>query len=386
LFYLRLEKENTMINIEKILKRSWLILWNYRILWVFGFLLALTTGGGGGSSGSSRSQTTQNNPGGFSGVLPENTPEWIRELSGWFVKNVEPLFTHPEQHIGTFLTIGLIIFLIVLVFSLLTALVRYPTETAVIRMVNEYENSGSKVGFRQGWKLGWTRLAFRLWLIDLVLSIPALVFMLLIVATGLIIAFSVSSAFKLVSVIGVVAAIGIGFLSIFILVVVAVFLGVLRNFFVRAAALDGKGVVESLQSGWAMFKRNWKSAGVMWLVMVGIGIGYGIFGIVVFFLLIPAYLVLLLPAAFVAALPALIGFGFTSLFASGPLAWIIAALFAAPFFFITLFAPLILINGWYKIYESNIWTLTYREIKALESLATRDLPVIAPTADIPPAA
>jgi hypothetical protein len=95
---------------------------------------------------------------------------------------------------------------------------------------------------------------------------------------------------------------------------------------------------------------------------------------IAFFLLIPAYLVLLVPAIFVAALPALIGFGITSIFASGPLAWIVAVLAAIPFFFITLFAPLFLVSGWYEIYASNVWTLTYREITALESLAPPDLP------------
>jgi hypothetical protein len=118
-----------------------------------------------------------------------------------------------------------------------------------------------------------------------------------------------------------------------------------------------------------MFKRNWKSAGLMWLVMVGIGFGVGIAEMVAFFLLIPAYLVLLIPAALVAVLPALIAFGISSAFTSGPLTWIIAALVAMPFFFSTLFLPLFLVNGWYKIYASNVWTLTYREIKALESLA-----------------
>jgi hypothetical protein len=28
-----------------------------------------------------------------------------------------------------------------------------------------------------------------------------------------------------------------------------------------------------------------------------------------------------------------------------------------------------LIGGWYTIYESSVWTLTYREMKALESVA-----------------
>ena len=126
-----------------------------------------------------------------------------------------------------------------------------------------------------------------------------------------------------------------------------------------------------------MFKRNWKSAGLMWLVMVGIWIAVGIAGLIVFFLLIPAYLVLLIPAALVAVLPALIAFGITSIFASGPLTWIIALLAALPFFFVMLFAPLLLVGGWYKIYESNIWTLTYREMKALENLAAPTAPAAA---------
>ena len=33
-----------MIDIGKILKRAWHILWNYRILWIFGILLAITPG------------------------------------------------------------------------------------------------------------------------------------------------------------------------------------------------------------------------------------------------------------------------------------------------------------------------------------------------------
>ena len=43
------------------------------------------------------------------------------------------------------------------------------------------------------------------------------------------------------------AAIGLGFLSLFLLIVVAVFLTLLRNFFARAAALEELSVRESLQ-------------------------------------------------------------------------------------------------------------------------------------------
>jgi len=373
-----------MVNIGKILKRSWVILWNYRVLWVFGVLLALTSGGGssGNSGGGSRSGQGGDGFEGFNGRLPDNAPPWLRELSDWFVQNVQPLFTNPEAHVGTFVTIGLVIMLIIVLFSMLAALVRYPAETAAMRMVDEYEQSGVKLGFRAAWRLGWSRRALRLWLIDLLMSLPALLFVLLMLAGGLLLYFSVSLN-RGAGAVGAVGGIGLVFLSLFVLLVVAVALGLLRNFFVRAAALEGKSTMDSLRSGWGLFKRNWKSALVMWLVMIGIGFAYGLAGILLFFLLIPVYLILLIPAALVAALPGLAGYGIASLFTISPVAWIIAALAAAPFFFTVVFAPLVLIGGWYKIYELNVWTLTYREVKALESLGATPAapaPALAPEA------
>lgn len=373
-----------MIKIGNILKRSWHILWNYRVLWIFGILLALTTGsrgsGNGGSSSSNRPQTTGNGFEGFQGfhgTLPPDAPAPMREVFQWFTQNVVPMFEHPEQYIGTFVTIGLVLLLICLVFGLLTSLVRYPSETAVIRMVDDYETTGTKVSFREGWKLGWNRRAFRLWVIDLILSIPVMLFVLLLLGAGLIVYASVSTTFQVTNVAGVVAAIGLAFLSLFIMIIAAIFLGLVRNFFSRVAAIEGLGVKDSLRQGWDMFKRNWKSAGLMWLVMVGIGIVFGIAAMIIFFLLIPAYLIMLLPAGLVAALPGLIAYAISSIFTGSPVTWIIALVVAVPFFFTVLFAPLFLVDGWYKIYESNVWTLTYREIKALGNPAAPVTPVEA---------
>jgi hypothetical protein len=112
--------------------------------------------------------------------------------------------------------------------------------------------------------------------------------------------------------------------------------------------------------------------------MVGIGIGAGIIGFVIFFLLIPAYIVLAVPAIVVALIPGLAVFGITSIFASGPLAWILGVLAALPFFFLIAFAPLSLVSGWYKIYSSSAWTLTYREIQAVESVAAPAVEIVPP--------
>jgi hypothetical protein len=367
-----------MIDIGKILKRSWHILWNYKILWVFGFLLAMT--GGGNASGSSGSGynfggNTGNN--GNNNYNPNFQPgPVLRELTDWFNQNISPLFEYPAQHVATFIWIGVALLLFILVVGVITSIIRYVSENAVIRMVDEYEQSGTKMRFKQGWRLGWNRRAFRMWVIDLVVSLPVIVFIAFLTGLGILFYISVTNSNSAMAVGGTVAAIGCTFLFILALIIVMVFLGLLRQFFVRAAALEDARIGESFRGGWAMFKRNWKSAALMWLVMLGIGIGYGIVGLIIFFLLIPAYLVLLLPAALVAAIPAAIALGITSIFASGPLAWIVAALVAIPFFFFVIFAPLSLVGGWYMLYTNNVWTLTYREMKALEAVKPEEIPAV----------
>jgi hypothetical protein len=371
-----------MIDIKNILKRSWKILWSYKVLWIFGILLALTAGGSGssGSNSSWRDQAQQNAPGSvtemFPGrALPADAPEWVRQLVDWFVKDVEPLFLNPEQHIGTFIAIGVILLLVVLVFSVIAAFIRYPAETAVMRMVDGYEADGTKLGFKQGWKLGWNRRAFRLWLIDLLLSLPVVLLVSLMIGVGLAVFMPSFGTSSTPGTAAIVSFVGLAVISLFLIIVTAVLLTVVRNFFARAAALDGLTLGESFKSGWAMFRRNWKSAGLVLLVLVGIGIAVGIAGIILFFLLIPAYIILLIPAALVSAVPALIAYGIAGIFTSGPLTWVITVLAALPVFFTVLFAPLMLFNGWVKLFQSNVWTLTYREIMAKENLTAPALPV-----------
>jgi uncharacterized membrane protein len=103
-------------------------------------------------------------------------------------------------------------------------------------------------------------------------------------------------------------------------------------------------------------------------------IGLTIAGFIVFFLLIPVYIILAVPGLIVAAIPALLAFGITSLFVSGPLIWIIALFVGLPFLFLVLGSPLLLIGGWVQIFSSSVWTLTYREMKALESVALAEVP------------
>ena len=128
--------------------------------------------GGSGSSGSSESSNYNfNGTNGTPGINWNSSP-FLHELYTWFQQDIQPLVLHPDQHIATFVWIGVGLLLFILIVGVIFAFIRYLSETAVIRMVDEYERTGTKVGFRQGWKLGWNRRAFRMWVIDLIISIP----------------------------------------------------------------------------------------------------------------------------------------------------------------------------------------------------------------------
>jgi hypothetical protein len=67
------------MNHKEILKRAWHILWNYKALWVFGFILAVTTI----SSSSSNAANSVSNSGPSSNNQPP--PEYMGEsfYEGW---------------------------------------------------------------------------------------------------------------------------------------------------------------------------------------------------------------------------------------------------------------------------------------------------------------
>jgi hypothetical protein len=236
-------------------------------------------------------------------------------------------------------------------------------------MVDEYEQTGVKVGFRQGWKYGWSRASWRLFLINFVVHLPVLV---LFVVLGLVAWWIFSAALSGVQsalVTSLIAGIGLAFLFIFITVVAMVVLYVLRDFAWRMVVLEGAGVMESLRTATALVRRQWKNVGLMWLVMIGIKIAWGI---AFFILIFPLLIVSILTAVggvLVAIVPSLVTAGIASLLSAPDYwPWIFAAIIGLPFFFVVTFSPILLVSGWGQIYQSSVWTLTYRELKALESV------------------
>ncbi len=372
-----------MINVTKILKRAWHVLWNYRMLWVFGFILALTVGGGGNNFGGNNSSNNDRNNDGqqqkWDGHRPEDwnwgdlqgeTPrEKLNDAfqrAGVEIQKLQAKYP-VEFRMGTAVAItGLVVMLIL---GLVGAILRYVAETAAIRMVNEYEQTGVKVGFRQGWKYGWSREAWRVFLINFVVHIPSLV---LFVILGLIGWWIISAALNGVEstlITSLIAGIGLAFIAILVTAVLMMVLYLLRDFAWRSTILEGTGALEALRLATALVKRNWKSAGLMWLVMIGIKIAWALVFFILIFPLLIVSLITALGGLIVAVVPTLLTAGVASLLAAPDFwPWIFALIIGLPFFVVVAFSPILLVGGWGKIYESGVWTLTYRELKALETV------------------
>jgi len=350
----------------KILKRSWYILWSYRALWVFGLILAMAAGG---SSSSSNSNYRYNDHGGQnSQMTPQSMQQAFkdaqRELHNFITNGV------PSEHISGkdmttfFWIIGIFVLVMVLV-GIVVAIARYVSETAVIRMVDEYEASGDQMTVRQGFRIGWSRTSWRLFLINLIVSLPAIALALLLLIAGIILYFTLSNGSANFAAFSVVSTIVLAFITIFVVIILSVVLRLLRNFFWRVSVLEDADVRESFKRGWAMVRENWKNVGLMWLVMIGLGIVWAVASVILFVISIPIVIVTAVIALLVVAVPFLLFGGIFSIFLAGWLPWAAGGLFVLPLFFTIAFSPWILVGSWQSVYTSTVWTLTYRELKVV---------------------
>lgn len=319
----------------KVLKRALTVTWRYPPLWLFGILLAIVSGGGGFNGGGGGGGG--GGDGGFGGG-PSIPPEAIPIIMG----------------------VVLAICALAIVLALIFAIVRYVAETALIGMVNEIEETGD-TSIRSGFRHGWSRSAWRLFLMDLVIGIPV------VIAALVLMAFAASPLMLLfidntvARVIGIVGAVGLFLIWILLMIVVAAAVSLLKEIARRQCVLGDKGVLDSIGDGYWMIRRNLDDVGVMWLITIGVGIAWGIVMIPVVLILLALFLAI---GAVLAGGPALLLYAITQ---AEALAVVTAVAIAIPVFLLVFVAPLIFLQGLYLTFRSSTWTLTYREVWAKEA-------------------
>jgi hypothetical protein len=333
----------------KVLKRAWETTWRYRALWIFGIILALTTGGGGFRGG-----------GGGDGIQYNFKGEDFLDLQMGEIS--------PPEVVSTLIAIGVGLACVILILIIAATIARYVAETALIRMVDDYEETGEKHSVRQGFRLGWSRTALRLFLIKLLIGLPVAVAFILLFALALAPLLLWTTKSTPAGVIGTVAAIGLFFSILFLAIVVGAVLSLLTKFFWRACALEELGVIESIRQGFGVVRRHLKDVGIMWLIMVGVQIGWVIAMIAITIVLLPAIILLIVLGGVLGGLPALLVGGLASLFFEGAVPWILAAVIGLPIFILVVAVPWLFLGGLMEVFKSSTWTLTYREVRALESV------------------
>ncbi len=331
----------------KVLRRSFEVTWRYRVLWVFGILLALTSGGGGGNGGGSRGGSFSPAPGNQGPGVPPGAFR-LPEI--------------PPQVISALIVAGIALACAVLLLAVASVIVRYVAETALIRMVNDHEETGEKRSVRQGLRWGWSRTSLRLFAIDLLISVPLIVGFILLLVLSLAPLLLWTTGSRPAGIIGTVAAVGLVVLLVLLFIVVVTVASLLIYFFRRVCALEEVGVVESIRRGYALVRRHLKDVFVMWLIMVGVTIGWAIATLV-------ATLILALVGLVLAGGPALLAGGLAGMASrGGPLPWLAAGAVGLPIFLLVLVVPMLFLSGLWQVYQSSVWTLTYRELRALEAV------------------
>jgi hypothetical protein len=399
------------MNYTKALKRAWETTWRYRALWIFGVILALTTISWSTAASYDRDDDRDGSsliyvlPNGDSIAIPGRADDRSDD-SGDIVFNykhqaddrsyhkgdiiinynppddysvgvvsrskeghlhLELLAARPEV-VSTIITIGIALVCLIVLLIIAAAIARYVAETALIGMVDDYDETGQKHSVREGFRMGWSRTAFRLFLIKLLIGLPvAVAFILLFVlaAAPLLLWATKSTA---IGVFGTVTTVGLGFLVTLLLIVVITVLSLLRRFFWRACALEELGVIESIRQGFGIVRRHLKDVVIMWLIMIAVQIGWVITLIATAIVLFPAIILLIVVGGVLGVLPALLIGGLASLIFEGAVPWILAGVAGLPIFILVVAAPWMFLGGLMEVFKSSVWTLTYQELRALESL------------------
>jgi hypothetical protein len=321
------------VNHIDILKRAFSITWRYRALWIFGFLLALCGGGGSGGGGNF------NFPGGGSGGDFGDGPGM------------------PSIDTNTIIAIVVGIFCLILLLIGISVLVQVVTRTALIGMVRQITETEA-VTIRDGWRFGWSRRAWRLFLVGVIIGVPWAVIsigLILVALAPLLLLLTENTA---LTVIGVIITVVAFLFVLFILIVVGAGVVLFLDLARQQVVLADLGLIASLGETVGLIKSNLKDVAILWILMLGVGIGWAIVSI---FVVLVAFLV----AAIVGGIPALLVYLITesvigAAIAGGPLALLIIMVISAA------------AGGFYLIFRSAVWTLAYLEFSSKKASAPKN--------------
>ncbi len=362
------------MDYTKVLKRSWHIMKNYRAVWIFGIILALTTVswgaalwfGDGGEDGDRQLVRWE---------LSAKDQQWLERNLGIHLPRTFVLTRADLEERGTFVleddlpervaktlpTIAKVLATVATTLFIGVPIARYVAEAALIRMVDEYAETEKMHSVQEGLRLGLSIVAWRMFWIDVVvftalIAVTCLLFVPALVPVLLVIDGQLSAIL-----IGSTVALGLVFLGA-ALVVITWTVGTLWvRLARRACALDGLGVIDSLRQSYSTMRQQARGVAPVWLAMVAVELTYP-------FLITPVVIVLLGAGVVVGGLATLLVGSLARQVVALATAWMLAGTLGVTTFILVFTVPLAILGGLREVFQSSTWTLAYRELRALEGL------------------
>ncbi|MGD9048527.1 MAG: hypothetical protein PVF77_10760, partial [Anaerolineae bacterium] len=243
--------------------------------------------------------------------------------------------------------------------------------------VGEHEDTGQRRGMWQGLRLGLSRTAWRFFLIDLAVDIPVILgFLLLFALAFMPLVLGIRGSVPGTVVTGSMLTGGLFMAGIALAVVAGTLLSVVKRFFRQACALESLGVMASIRRGWAMVRHRPGDVLVMWLIMLGIGLGWAVVIVLSFLVLFPILILFISLGSLAGALPAFLVFLLSSLVFEGALPVLLAGMVWLPVFVLVMLAPWWCLGGLKEVFMSSAWTLTYRELRAVKDGEPAQVPAV----------
>jgi len=311
------------MDLGYILRRAWEVTWRHKVLWLFGFLVALGSGTLAQSNVNYKSTT---------GELPPEVQHTIYEFvtSPYFVVAIVAL-----------VLLGIVI-------GLVLAFVGALGRAALVDQVREAEEDGTpsaSAGFQAGRQHTWP-----VFLIRFLLRLPVGMLILVGAVPTLVGVFSMVSSLRpgASPSSDILLTLGSTFACLFPTVCLALLLsiplGVLERLSIRACVLEGRPLGESFRRGWSVLTDNLGAIALLWLILVGIGIGVALvvglpLAMVSFVVLVPVLLTTIFSSILAVAL----------MFVVSLVVWLIGAA----------------IRSVAETFTSATWTLAYRELTGL---------------------
>jgi hypothetical protein len=342
---------------SKVLRQAWKMLWSYRALWIFGIILALTTSGGWSSPpGGDSYERTADWPTGAPFAVPRDEWEgfdfdWPEDYDFQELERMFETWEIPQNIISILIWIGIGLLLL----AAISIVARYVAEASLLHMVDDYAKTGKRHSVGKGFRLGWSRTAWRIFLINLLIDLPAMMVSLLLlglVAAPILTAIDWNATMPSIG--RVILSTGLFFPTVILIGIANIVLRLLKRIARRACVVEDLGAVDSISRAFSFVRQNLKDVFITWLINLGVRLGWMI-------ILLPACLLVMVSGGAVA-----VG-GLMILGAS----WKAVAVAGAIAFFILLI-PLLFVEGLVEVFLSSLWTLSYRELLAPTSFEQQD--------------